>query len=103
LRRLTGDPVLSERIVQDYRRAGLDARLRAILDYVIKITRSSVDCSEADIQALKAHGLTDEDVYDVIQTAAIYNFNNRVANASGYLPDRAFHGTFRSEKRTEGS
>ena len=95
MRRLTGDPVLSERMVQDYRRAGLDARLRAIMDYAVKITRSSVECSEADIEELRGHGLTDEDIYDVIQTAAIYNFNNRVANASGFLPDRAFHGAFR--------
>jgi uncharacterized peroxidase-related enzyme len=95
LRRLTGDPILSERMVQDYRRAGLDARLRAIMDYAVKITRNSVECSEADIEALRGHGLTDEDIYDVIQTAAIYNFNNRVANASGFLPDRAFHGSFR--------
>jgi uncharacterized peroxidase-related enzyme len=82
-------------MVQDYRRAGLDARLRAIMDYAIKITRHSVECSEADIEALREHGLTDEDIYDVIQTAAIYNFNNRVANASGFLPDREFHGSFR--------
>ena len=95
MRRLTGDPVLSERMVQDYRRAGLDARLRAIMDYAVKITRNSVECSEADIESLRGHGLTDEDIYDVVQTAAIYNFNNRVANASGFLPDRAFHGAFR--------
>lgn len=95
MRRLTGDPVFSERMVQDYRRAGLDARLRAIMDYAIKITRQSVECSEADIENLRGHGLTDEDIYDVIQTAAIYNFNNRVANASGFLPDREFHGSFR--------
>lgn len=95
MRRLTGDPVLSERMVQDYRRAGLDARLRAIMDYAVKITRNSVECSEADIESLRGNGLTDEDIYDVIQTAAIYNFNNRVANASGFLPDRAFHGSFR--------
>lgn len=95
MRRLTGDPVFSERMVQDYRRAGLDARLRAIMDYAIKITRNSVECNEADIESLRGHGLTDEDIYDVIQTAAIYNFNNRVANASGFLPDRAFHGSFR--------
>lgn len=82
-------------MVQDYRRAGLDARLRAMMDYVIKITRNSVEASEADIEALRGHGLTDDDIYDLIQTAAIYNFNNRVASASGFLPDRAFHGTFR--------
>jgi uncharacterized peroxidase-related enzyme len=97
LRRLTGDPVFAERLVQDYRRAGLDARLRAMMDYVIKITRTPVDCNEADIQQLREHGLTDDDIYDLINTAAIYNFNNRVASASGFMPDRAFHGTFRDE------
>jgi uncharacterized peroxidase-related enzyme len=98
---LTGDPVLSERIVQDYRRAGLDPRTRAMLDYVIKITRSPVDCSEDDIEALKRHGFSTDDVYDIIQTASIYNFNNRVASAAGYIPDRAFHGTFREEPAKE--
>ncbi len=95
MRRLTGDPVLAERITLDYRRAGLDARTRAMLDYAIKITRSSVDCSEADIEALRGHGFSTEDIYDIINTAAIYNFNNRVANAAGHIPDRALHGAFR--------
>jgi alkylhydroperoxidase family enzyme len=52
LRRLTEDPVLSELIVQDYRRAGLDEKTRAMLDYAIKITRTPVDCEEADIEKL---------------------------------------------------
>jgi uncharacterized peroxidase-related enzyme len=95
LRRLTGDPVLAERIVQDYRRAGLDPRGRAMLDYAIKITRAPVECDEADIAALRGHGFGDEEIYDIINTAAIYNFNNRVASAAGHLPDRAFHGAFR--------
>ncbi len=99
MRRLTGDPVYVERIVQDYRRAGLAPRERAICDYVIKITRTPVECSEADIAALMAHGLTQDDVYDVIQTAAIYNFNNRVASAAGFIPDRAFHGANREDPK----
>ncbi len=87
--------MLAERIVQDYRRAGLDARTRAMLDYAIKITRTPVETSEDDIVALRAHGFSDEDIYDIINTAAIYNFNNRVAAAAGHLPDRANHGVFR--------
>ncbi|HEX5501964.1 MAG TPA: peroxidase-related enzyme [Thermomicrobiales bacterium] len=97
LRRLSGDPVLAERIVLDYRRAGLAPRTRAMLDYAIKITRHSVDCTAEDIERLRAHGFSTADVYDIISTAAIYNYNNRVANAAGYLPDRAFHGAFRQE------
>ncbi len=95
MRRLTGDPVTAERIAQDYRRAGLDGRTRAMLDYALKITRASVECDEADIAALRTHGFSTEDIADIIATAAIYNYNNRVANASGYLSDRAFYGAFR--------
>jgi len=95
LRRLTEDPVLSELIVQDYRRAGLDEKTRAMLDYAIKITRTPVDCEEADIEKLQALGFSLDDVYDIITTASIYNYNNRVAEAAGYLPDRANHGLFR--------
>lgn len=95
MRRLTKDPVLAERIVQDYRRAGLDPRTRAMLDYAIKITRTPVETSEADIEALRGHGFSTEDVYDIITTASIYNYNNRVAEAAGHLPDRAFNAAFR--------
>ncbi len=102
MRRLTGDPVLAERVVQDYRRAGLDARTRAMLDYAVKLTRAPVECEEADIAALRAHGFGTEDIADLINTAAIYNYNNRVANASGFLSDRAFYGAFREDKREEG-
>ncbi len=95
MRRLTEDPVLSEMIVQDYRRGGLDEKTRAMLDYAIKITRTPVDCDEADIEKLQALGLSLDDVYDIITTASIYNYNNRVAEAAGHLPDRTNHGLFR--------
>ena len=95
MRRLTGDPVLSERIAQDYRRAGLDPKTRAMLDYAIKITRTPVECDEADIEKLRELGFSLDDVYDIITTASVYNYNNRVAEAAGHLPDRANHGAFR--------
>ena len=95
MRRLTGDPILSERVAQDYRRAGLDPKTRAMLDYAIKITRTPVECEEADIEKLRELGFSMDDVYDIITTASVYNYNNRVAEAAGHLPDRANHGAFR--------
>lgn len=95
MRRLTGDPVLSEKIAQDYRRAGLDEKTRAMLDYAIKITRTPVDCDEADIERLQELGFSLDDVYDIITTASVYNYNNRVAEAAGHLPDRKNYGLFR--------
>lgn len=95
MRRLTEDPVLSEKIVQDYRRAGLDEKTRAMLDYAVKITKTPVECDEADIEKLRALGFSLDDVYDVITTASVYNYNNRVAEAAGHIPDAKNHGLFR--------
>jgi uncharacterized peroxidase-related enzyme len=95
LRRLTEDPVLAEKIVQDYRRAGLDEKTRAMLDYAVKITKTPVECDEADIEKLRALGFSVDDVYDVITTASVYNYNNRVAEAAGHIPDARNHGLFR--------
>jgi uncharacterized peroxidase-related enzyme len=95
LRRLTEDPILAEKIVQDYRRAGLDEKTRGMLDYAVKITKTPVECDEADIEKLRALGFSLDDVYDVITTASVYNYNNRVAEAAGHIPDARNHGLFR--------
>ncbi len=95
MRRLTEDPVLAEKIVQDYRRAGLDEKTRAMLDYAVKITKTPVECDEADIEKLRALGFSLDDVYDIITTASVYNYNNRVAEAAGHIPDSKNHGLFR--------
>ncbi|CAN5733621.1 MAG: peroxidase-related enzyme [Euzebyales bacterium] len=91
LRAALGDPVLADRITLDYQRAGLDDRRRALLDYAVKLTRAPVDCDEADLDRLRAHGLSDEEVWDVAEIAAMYNYTNRMAMATGMLPNREYH------------
>jgi uncharacterized peroxidase-related enzyme len=91
LREALGDPVLADRIVFDYRRAGLDDRRRAILDYAVKVTVRPLDCGEDDIARLRALGLTAEEVWDVAELSAMYNFTNRLAMATGQLPNEEYH------------
>jgi uncharacterized peroxidase-related enzyme len=91
LRQALGDQVLGDRITLDYRRAGLDERTTAMLDYAVKITARPVECGEADIERLRAVGFSDQAIWDIIETAAMYNFTNRVAAASGMLPNREYH------------
>ena len=91
LRQALGDQVLGDRITLDYRRAGLDERTTAMLDYAAKVTRSPVECSEADIERLRALGFSDQAIFDIAETAAMYNFTNRLASATGMLPNREYH------------
>ena len=87
LRELLGDPVQADRITFDFRKAGLDARQLAICEYAVKVTTEPTACSEADIEELRGHGLTDEEVWDVAEVAAMYNFTNRLAMATGQMPN----------------
>jgi uncharacterized peroxidase-related enzyme len=95
LRQQSDDKVEADRITFDYRRADLTSRERAILDYAVKVTTHPGDCGESDIEALRAEGLSDEDIWDVIEVAAMYNFTNRLAMASGMMPNREYHGLAR--------
>ena len=96
LRQAWGDPVMADRITLDWRRAdALTDRQRAICALAEKVTRSPVECDEADLDALRAHGLSDEDVWDVIEVAAMYNFTNRLAQAGGQIPNAEYHALSR--------
>ena len=69
LRQALGDPILADRITLDHRRAGLDERRTAILDYAVKVTERPLECTPEDLQRLKGHGLTEEEVWDVIEAS----------------------------------
>jgi len=94
-RELLGDPVMVDKALVDYRRAGLMPRQEAMLEYALKITRSSVDCGPDDIAKLRAVGFADEDIWDIAEVAAMFNFSNRLANATGMMPNREYYSMAR--------
>jgi uncharacterized peroxidase-related enzyme len=96
LRDALGDPVLADRITLDWRRAGLDERQSAICEYVEKITKRPTETTRADIDHLQTFGLTQEETWDIAEIAAMYNFTNRMAMATGQMPNREYHALHRS-------
>jgi uncharacterized peroxidase-related enzyme len=95
LREALGDPIVADRITLDYKRAGLDSKMEAVLDFAVKITSSPLDCEQDDLEHLKSFGLTEEEVWDVIEISAMYNFTNRMASATGMIPNREYHSLVR--------
>lgn len=92
LRQLLNDPITADRVAFDYRRAGLDERTVAMLDYAVKITRTPVECDELDVDYLRGFGFSDEGIFDIIEVTAMFNFTNRLASATGMMPNREYHG-----------
>jgi uncharacterized peroxidase-related enzyme len=95
LRQELGDPVLGERISNDWRRAALDERRAAICAYADKLTVSPRELTRADLQSLLDVGLSLEEAWDVAEIAAMYNLTNRMAMATNMLPNREYSGQAR--------
>jgi uncharacterized peroxidase-related enzyme len=83
LRRLLRDDALYERIVAGWRSAGLDDRRNALLEYAVKLTRTPAEVTAADVEALRAVGLSDEDLLHLVQVVAYYAYANRVVDGLG--------------------
>lgn len=88
---LTEDPVLVDLLATNYRHAPLEPKERAMLDYAHKITVASHECGPEDIAELRRHGWTDEDVFDIAEVTATFNFSNRMASAFGWAPNELYH------------
>lgn len=95
VRALLKDPVLGDRVTLDYRRAGLSDRQVAMLDWAVKITLDPVTCDEGDIDDLRELGFSDEDIWDIAEVAAMFNFTNRLASATGMMPNPEYHAMAR--------
>jgi uncharacterized peroxidase-related enzyme len=90
LRKLTEDPELVDQLATGYKYAPLDDRDRAMLDFAVKLTEESDRCGDEDIDALREAGWNDEEIMDIAQVAAMFNFTNRLASGLGWVPNREY-------------
>lgn len=91
VRKYSGDPVLGEQLVMNYRTADLTPRLRAMLDFASLLTRSPAGTTESDINTLRQAGLSDTAIWDLSNIIGFYNMTNRVAIASDMRPNHDYH------------
>lgn len=95
VRGLSGDPALGEQLVMNWRVADVTPRQRAMLGFAEKVTLASAQIEEDDRQALRDAGLSDRDIWDLINVAAFFNMSNRVASATAMQPNPDYHGQAR--------
>lgn len=92
IRNLSGDPQLGEMMVTNYRVAELEPKHRAMLDYAWKLTLSPHDIGDADRKGLKDAGFSDQDIFDITDVTAFFNYTNRMAHALDMMPNPEYHG-----------
>jgi uncharacterized peroxidase-related enzyme len=74
-------------VQEDYRSADLPAREVALLDFAVKLTKSPSGVERDDLDALRVHGFTDEQLVDAVHCISYFNFINRVLDGLGVDPE----------------
>ncbi len=82
------DPIRARRIATGYDHVpDLAPRELAFADLALKITRDPKTVTDDDLDGLRELGLDDSEILEVIETAAYFNYTNRVAIPINNIPE----------------
>ena len=84
-------PLIADQVAVNHRKADIPPRQRAMLDFAMKVCTTSHEVEEADFEALRPHGFSDDDIWDIAAITAFFGLSNRLANVSGMRPNDEFY------------
>jgi len=85
------NPLVADQVAVNYRKADITPRQKAMLGFAMKVATDSRSINDADFEALRPHGFTDEDIWDIGAIAAFFALSNRMANLIGMRPNDEFY------------
>lgn len=97
LRDVCGDEATLRSIAVDPTGGSLDAQDRAVYEFAAKVASDAASVEQADVDRLRAVGLSDADVADVVFAVAARSFFTRVLDGLGAQLDRQTADAFPPE------
>lgn len=83
-------PLVADQVAVNYLKADIPPRQRAMLDFALKVCKASHEIGDADFAALREHGFSDEDAWDIAAITAFFGLSNRMANTISMRPNDEF-------------
>ena len=93
------NPLIADQVAINYRKADLDARDKAMLDFAVKVAVTPWLIADADYETLERHGFGRDEQWDIAAIAALFALSNRMASAIDMRPNDEFYAMGR-EKRS---
>jgi uncharacterized peroxidase-related enzyme len=94
-------PLIADQVAVNYRKADITDRQKAMLAFAMKVASASSTIEDADFEALRKQGLSDEDIWDIGAIAAFFALSNRMANMIGMRPNDEFYLLGRVPRKKE--
>jgi uncharacterized peroxidase-related enzyme len=99
LRVYAKNPRVADQVAANYRKADITPRQKAMLAFALKVAVHSEQIIDDDFAALRAHGFSEEDIWDIGGIAAFFALSNRMANMISLRPNDEFYLMGRVPKR----
>jgi uncharacterized peroxidase-related enzyme len=84
-------PLIADQLAINYRKADITPRQKAMLAFAMKVCNDSAAVGDADFAALREHGFSDEDAWDIAGITALFGLSNRMANVISLRPNDEFY------------
>ena len=84
------DPKLIEAAAEGADSGAISERLRPVLRFAAKLTRTPHEIGQSDIDAMRAAGWSDQAIEDAANVAALFNYVNRLVDAFGIEGDEPY-------------
>ena len=85
------DRLIADQVAINYRKADVTPRQRAMLDFAMKVSQQAHTIDDADMEVLRGHGFTDEDIWDIAAISAFFGMSNRLANVTSMRTNDEFY------------
>ena len=85
------NPQLADQIASNYRKADITPRQKAMLEFALKVSKSSHEISNADIDDMRELGFSNDDIWDIGAISALFALSNRMANLTSMRPNDDFY------------
>ena len=85
------NPQLADQISSNYRKADITPRQKAMLNFALKVSKSSYEISNDDIEDMRELGFSNDDIWDIGAISALFALSNRMANLTGMRPNDEFY------------
>ena len=89
------NPLIADQIASNYRKADITPRQRAMLDFAMLVSQEAQAVDEEDVDDLREHGFSDDDIWDIGGIAAFFGLSNRMANMMSLRPNDEFYAMAR--------
>jgi len=84
-------PRIADQLATNYLKADITPRQKAMLDFAMKVCSASYAINDDDFTALREHGWSDEDAWDIAGITALFGLSNRMANVTSMRPNDEFY------------